>query len=212
MTTAAENIMYYRSQIISAGLACLLVLGGCSSAGRNYLPDSVSPGPVDYLIGPGDQLQIFIWRNPDLSSTVTVRPDGKISSPLVTELHVAGLKAADISELIKQTLARYIRNPEVSVIVSNFNSTSDQQIRVIGNATKPRTLSYRDGMTLLDVMIEVEGLSEFADGDRAKLIRKSKGKAVSYTIELDSLIRAGDITKNRAVYPGDTIIIPEAWF
>ncbi len=204
--------MSKRTRSVIAGIACLVILGGCSGAGRNYLPDSASPGPIDYLIGPGDQLQIFVWRNPDLSSTVTVRPDGKISSPLVTELHVAGLKAADISGLIEDVLSRYIRNPEVSVIVSNFNSTSDQQIRVIGNAARPRTLSYRAGMTLLDVMIEVEGLSEFADGDRAQLIRKSNGKPVSYTIELDSLIRAGDISKNRAVYPGDTIIIPEAWF
>ena len=176
------------------------------------LPESKSQPTSDYQIGPGDQLQIFVWRNPDLSSGVTVRPDGRISSPLIDDLDVAGRSAVEISRSIEQRLSTFIRTPRVSVMVSGFQSTVGQQIRVIGNATNPMTLPYRTGMTLLDVMIEVQGLSEFADGDNAKLIRKEKGVDKQYTIELDSLIRGGDISKNRSVRPGDTIIIPESWF
>ena len=190
----------------------LMMFSGCSSKNASYLPESEPLASTDYLIGPSDRLQIFVWRNPELTATVIVRPDGKISSPLVSELHVAGLKAVDVGAMIEVVLSKYIRTPKVSVIVSQFHSTSDQQIRVIGNATNPRTLSYRDGMTLLDIMIEVNGLSEFADGDNAQLIRKKNGRPVSYTVELDSLVRGGDISKNRVVYPGDTIIIPEVWF
>ena len=118
----------------------------------------------------------------------------------------------EMAQSVENRLSKYIRNPEVSVMVSGFKSTIDQQIRVIGNATDPKTIAYRAGMTLLDVMIEVRGLSEFADGDNAQLIRKENGVVHQYTVELDSLIRGGDISRNRAVMPGDTIIIPESWF
>jgi polysaccharide export outer membrane protein len=164
------------------------------------------------LIGPGDQLQIFVWRNPDLSTSVTVRPDGRISSPLIDDLDVSNLQPVIVAKLIEDRLSTFIRTPRVSVMVSGFNSTVEQQIRVIGNATNPMTLPYRSGMTLLDVMIAVQGLSDFADGDNSKLIRKENGEIQQYTVELDSLVRGGDISKNRAVLPGDTIIIPEAWF
>jgi len=190
----------------------LLTLLGCASSQSTLLPESKSKPTSDYQIGPGDQLQIFVWRNPDLSSNVVVRPDGRISSPLIDDLEVAGHSAVEISRNIEHKLSTFIRTPKVSVMVSGFRSTVGQQIRVIGNATNPMTLSYRTGMTLLDVMIEVQGLSDFADGDNAKLIRKEKGVDKQYTIELDSLVRGGDISKNRAVLPGDTIIIPESWF
>ena len=189
-----------------------VTLMGCSSIESTLLPESRSQQTTDYLVGPGDQLRIFVWRNPDLSSNVVVRPDGRISSPLIDDLDVAGLKAVDISRIIENKLATFIRTPRVSVMVSGFHSTVDQQIRVIGNATNPMTIPYRAGMTLLDVMIEVQGLSEFADGDNAKLIRKEKGVAKQYIVELDSLVRGGDISRNRVVLPGDTIIIPESWF
>jgi polysaccharide export outer membrane protein len=176
------------------------------------LPDTPPQRSSNYIIGPGDQLQIFVWRNPELSSNVIVRPDGKISSPLITELEVTGLEAPIIAELIETELSKYIRSPRVTVIVSNFNSTVDQQIRVIGNATNPMVIPYSAGMTLLDVMIAAQGLSEFADGDNAKLIRKEKGVDKTYVIKLDSLILDGDVSMNRAVLPGDTIIIPESSF
>jgi len=176
------------------------------------LPESPPQAATSYLVGPGDQLRIFVWRNPELSSNVTVRPDGRISSPLIADLDVTGLEAPIIPGLVEAELSQYIRTPRVTVIVSSFNSTVDQQIRVIGNATDPKVIPYQTGMTLLDVMIEVKGLSDFADGDNAKLVRKEKGVARTYIIKLDSLIRDGDITMNRAVLPGDTIIIPESSF
>lgn len=190
----------------------LLALVGCVSSGGVLLPEAPPQSISNYLVGPGDQLRIFVWRNPELSSDVTVRPDGKISSPLITELRVTGLEAPVIAGLIEEELAQYIRTPRVTVIVSEFNSTVDQQIRVIGNATNPRVIPYRAGMTLLDVMIEVQGLSDFADGDNAKLIRTVDGKTNTYIVKLDSLIKEGDIRMNRVVLPGDTIIIPESAF
>jgi polysaccharide export outer membrane protein len=202
----------------SKKIVCLLnalmlsFLAGCSSSGSRLLPETLVQNTSDYLIGPGDQLQIFVWRNPDLSSSVTVRPDGRISSPLIDDLDVSNLQPVIVAKLIEDRLSTFIRTPRVSVMVSGFNSTVEQQIRVIGNATNPMALPYRSGMTLLDVMIAVQGLSDYADGDNAQLIRKKNGETQQYVVELDSLIRGGDISKNRAVLPGDTIIIPEAWF
>jgi polysaccharide export outer membrane protein len=193
-------------------LFILTSMVGCASTNSPMLPEATPLDFNNYKIGPGDQLEIFVWRNPELSSNVIVRPDGKISSPLIAELDVMGLEAPIIAGLIESELSKYIRTPLVTVIVSMFNSTVEQQIRVIGNATNPKIIQYRAGMTLLDVMIEVEGLSEFADGDNAKLIRKNNGVSTSYIVKLDSLIKEGDISMNRAVLPGDTIIIPESSF
>jgi polysaccharide export outer membrane protein len=205
-------MMSYRSIVIQSLVMAMFVVTGCASSGGTMLPDTPPQAASNYLVGPGDNLQIFVWRNPELSSNVIVRPDGKISSPLIADLDVNGLEPPVIAGLVEIELSQYIRTPRVTVIVSSFNSTVDQQIRVIGDATNPMVLPYRTGMTLLDVMIEVQGLSDFADGDNAKLIRKEKGVAKSYIIKLDSLIRDGDISKNRAVMPGDTIIIPESSF
>ena len=193
-------------------LIILSFLAGCSTTDGVMLPEAAPLKITNYLIGPGDQLEIFVWRNPELSSNVIVRPDGKISSPLISELEVISLEAPIIAGLIESELSKYIRTPRVTVIVSQFNSTVDQQIRVIGNATNPKIIQYRAGMTLLDVMIEVRGLSEFADGDNAKLIRKQNGVSTPYIIKLDALIKEGDISMNRVVLPGDTIIIPESSF
>ena len=204
--------MTYRSLVRYSLVIAIFAIAGCSSSGGVMLPESPPQAATSYLVGPGDQLRIFVWRNPELSSNVIVRPDGKISSPLIASLDVTGLEAPIIAGLIEAELSQYIRTPRVTVIVSNFNSTVDQQIRVIGNATEPKVIPYRTGMTLLDVMIEVRGLSDFADGDNAKLIRKEKGVSKTYVVKLDSLIRDGDISMNRAVMPGDTIIIPESTF
>ena len=204
--------MSYRSIVIQSLVMAMFAIAGCASSGGVLLPDAPPQAASNYLVGPGDNLKIFVWRNPELSTSVTVRPDGKISSPLIADLDVTGLEAPVIASAIENELSQYIRTPRVTVIVSNFNSTVDQQIRVIGNATNPMVIPYRTGMTLLDVMIDVNGLSDFADGDNAKLIRKVKGVSKPYIIKLDSLIRDGDISMNRAVMPGDTIIIPESSF
>lgn len=190
----------------------VLIMNGCSSISSEALPKLTTDSQSAYLIGPGDQLQIFVWRNPDLSTNVTVRPDGRISSPLIDDLAVSGLEPKQVALQVEDILSKYIRNPEVSIIVSGFKGTTSQQVRIIGNATNPTVLSYKEGMTLLDVMIAVQGLTDFADGDNAQLIRTINGKQKQYTVFLDSLIRKGDISKNRQVLPGDTIIIPEAWF
>jgi polysaccharide export outer membrane protein len=204
--------MMQKKFVLPLNLMLTFILIGCSSSGGVMLPDTPPKKPGNYIVGPGDNLEIFVWRNPDLSANVTVRPDGKISSPLITEIEVSGLEIPIIAGLIESELATYIRTPRVSVIVSNFNSTVDQQIRVIGSAGDPKVMPYTSGMTLLDVMIAVQGLSEFADGDKAKLIRKENGVDKTYLIKLDSLINDGDIKMNRAVLPGDTIIIPESTF
>lgn len=205
-TTMLKN---YKSILIIFALA---ILSSCSSIKSEPLPISTIDHDTPYLIGPGDELQIFVWRNADLSTNVTVRPDGRISSPLIDDLSVSGLKPNDISALIEDILAKYIRNPEVSIIVSGFQGTTSQQVKIIGNATNPKVLSFKKGMTLLDVMISVNGLTDFADGDNAQLIRTINGEQKQFTVFLDSLIRKGDISKNRNIQPGDTIIIPEAWF
>ena len=204
--------MTHKIRLVPVALLLAALITGCSSSGGKLLPDTPPKATDTYLIGPGDNLQIFVWRNPELSSSVTVRPDGKISSPLISELDVTGLEAPVVAGLIETELAKYIRTPLVTVIVSNFNSTVERQIRVIGNATQPMIIPYRAGMTLIDVMIATQGLSEFADGDNSKLIRKENGTDQTYIIKLDSLIKDGDVSMNRAVLPGDTIIIPESSF
>ena len=189
-----------------------LTITACSSVTSPPLPKASGLNNSAYLIGPGDQLQIFVWRNADLSTNVIVRPDGRISSPLIDDLLVAGMQPKEVSVLVADILSKYIRNPQVSIIVSGFRGTTDQQVKIIGNATNPKVLPYKKGMTLLDVMIAVQGLTDFADGDNAQLIRTVNGKQQQYTVYLDSLIRKGDISKNRYIQPGDTIIIPEAFF
>jgi len=191
----------------------VLALTGCSATNKSdFLPAGSAQESTDYLIGPGDSLRIFVWRNPDLSTSVIVRPDGRISSPLIDDLDVSGFPATVVADEIEKILSTYIRSPNVSVIVSGFRGTVTQQIRVIGSATNPKVLPFKEGMTLLDVLIAVQGLTEFADGDNAQLIRIENGKRKQYTVQLDSLIKGGDISKNRPVIPGDTIIIPESWF
>ena len=194
-------------------LLVFFAITGCSSkTNAPFLPANTEFEQTDYLIGPGDQLQIFVWRNADLTSSVTVRPDGRISSPLIDDLSVSGLSPSTVARSVEEVLSTYVRSPKVSVIVSGFNGSADQQIRIIGNASNPKIIPYRTGMTLLDLIISVNGLTEFADGDNAKLVRNVSGKPITYTVELDTLVKGGDISKNRYVHPGDTLIIPESWF
>lgn len=166
----------------------------------------------DYTIGPSDSLTVFVWRNPELGASVQVRPDGRITLPLVNEIVAAGRTPAKLSEEIRDALGTYIADPIVSVIVNNFSGTFAQQIRIVGAAEKPASVSYRSDMTLLDVMIAVGGLSEFAAGDRAKLIRydpKTK-RQQEYRLRIDSLLKRGEIKYNVKLEAGDVIIIPES--
>lgn len=171
------------------------------------------PGP-DYIIGPLDQLRLFVWRNPELSTSVTVRPDGRITVPLIEDLAATGQTSSQLAKTIESKLSVYIQNPIVSVIVGSFGGPFAQQIRIVGAATRPAALSYRSNMTLLDAIIAVGGLTEFAAGNKARLVRidKETGKQREYRLKISSLIKDGKISANVKLEPGDVIIIPESFF
>lgn len=197
----------------------LVVLGGCASNADGQLPAAqfvpAEEGPgANYVIGPLDQLQIFVWRNPELSTNVAVRPDGRITVPLIEDLAATGKTPAQLADDIEKSLGTYIQNPIVSVIVSNFNGPLSQQIRVVGAATKPAAIPYRANMTLLDAMISVGGLTEYAAGNRARLIRydKASNQQREYRVKLESLLEDGKTSANVRLEPGDVIIIPESFF
>src|SRR6185503_13357169 len=161
-----------------------------------------TPGP-QYLVGPGDSLHIFVWDHDDLSATVQVRPDGKISTPLVEDLQAAGKTATALARDVETTLAEYIRSPVVTVIVQEFRGASDQQVRVVGEAVTPKAIQYRQGMTVLDVVIDVGGLSEFAAGNRARIVRTVNGKKQEIRVRLKDLVNDGAIDENVDMLPGD---------
>ena len=164
------------------------------------------------MIGPGDQLTIFVWRNPEISGSFTVRPDGKVTTSLVEDVEVTGRTPTMLARQLEEQLSTYINNPRVTVSVGRYNGPFSEQVRVIGEATNPRAVNYTQHMTLLDLMIEVGGLTEFANGNNAKLVRVVNGQQRTYEVAIDDLIREGDITKNVDILPGDVVIIPEAWF
>ncbi|CCQ72969.1 Putative polysaccharide export protein [Magnetospira sp. QH-2] len=165
-----------------------------------------------YRIGATDTLQIFVWRNPELSTTIPVRPDGLISVPLIEDLQAAGKTSTQLARDIEKVLGEYVQNPIVTVIVTGFVGPFNQQVRVVGEAAEPQAISFRERMTVLDVMIEVGGLTEFASGNRAVLVRqKAEGKE-NFRIRLDDLLKEGDMSANVEMLPGDVIIVPQAWF
>lgn len=192
-------------------LAAAAWLSGCSS--HNYPPAPLNAATVDYkyLIGPLDTINIVVWRNPELSMAVPVRPDGRISTPLVEDVPALGKNPAELARELEKALSKFIRDPVVTVIVNNFNGPSTEQIRIIGEAAKPQAVPYRQNMTLLDVMIVVGGLTDFADGNKAVLVRGAE-KGKQYSVRLGDLVRRGDISANVDVRPGDVLIIPQSWF
>lgn len=193
----------------------LLVLGltGCATgqAGHPPAPASASSADYNYIVGPGDTLNINVWRNPELSSTVPVRPDGKVSTPLVDELVAQGKTPSQIARDVEKALGKFVRDPVVTVIVTNFVGPYSEQIRVVGEAAKPQFLPYKQKMTVMDVMIAVGGLTDFADGNSATLVRSSDG-AKRYSVRLQDLVKRGDISANVEMLPGDILIIPQGWF
>jgi len=203
---------------LKIGLLLLVTLiAGCSS--NNRLPsatlhpsNTVDINSYKYLIGSGDVLNIFVWRNPEVSGSFVVRPDGMITTSLVEDIQVTGKTPTELARSIEGILATYLRDPIVTVTVQNFVGPFSEQIRVIGEAAQPRAINYTQHMTLLDVMIQVGGLTEFADGNDAVLIRIEEGKQKQYQIMIDQLLKEGKISANVDMLPGDIIIIPEAWF
>lgn len=165
-----------------------------------------------YLIGAGDVLNIFVWRNPEVSGSFVVRPDGMITTSLVEDIKVAGKTPTELARSIEEILGTYLREPVVTVTVNSFVGPFSEQIRVIGEASQPQAINYTQHMTLLDVMIKVGGLTEFANGNGAILVRIENGKQMQYEIEIDDLLKDGEINANVDMLPGDIIIIPEAWF
>jgi polysaccharide export outer membrane protein len=176
------------------------------------LADSGAKIDAPYLVGPGDTLNIVVWRNPDLSISVPVRPDGKITTPLVEDLPVSGKTATQLARDIERVLARYIQSPVVSVIVVGFVGPYGQQVRVVGEAAKPQALPYRQDMTLLDVMVAVGGITDFADGNKASILRTVGGKTQQFGVRLTSLVRRGDLSANVEMRPGDVLVIPQSLF
>lgn len=167
---------------------------------------------TEYLIGPDDSLNIFVWRNPELSITVPVRPDGKISIPLVEDIPVTGKTPTALARELEEQLGVYVQEPIVTVIVTGFNGPFSNQIRVVGEASAPHALAYRDTMTLLDVLIAVGGVTEFADGNRATVTRAVDGQQQQFRVRIDDLLKDGDVTANVPMLPGDILVIPESWF
>ena len=165
-----------------------------------------------YIIGPGDTLDIFVWGYKDLSVSVPVRPDGKITTRLIEDMQASGRTPTALARDIEKQYVTYVKNPTVTVTVDKFVGSPSQQIKVVGGGAKPKTVPYRNKMTVLDVMIEVGGLSKFSSGNKAILVRTENGVEQSYKVRLQSLLKGGDIKANRPVKPGDIIIIPESWF
>jgi polysaccharide biosynthesis/export protein len=197
----------FRSVFITVAITALLA--GCGST-YPPAPERAASADYKYLIGPLDSLNIIVWRNTELSMTVPVRPDGKVSVPLVEDLAALGKTPTQLARDIEKAMGRFIREPVVTVLVTQFNGPYSEQVRVVGEAQRPQALAYRHQMTLLDVLIAVGGLTDFADGNAASVLRSSEGR--QYGVRLKDLIRKGDVSANIEMKPGDIVIIPQSWF
>ena len=214
-TLANGELSNWRSHVVRL-VACSvlpLALVACGTTGRSFppAPQAVDAPSLRYKIGPLDTLNVVVWRNPELSAIVTVRPDGFVSIPLVEDLQAAGRNPSDLSREIEKSLAKLIRDPVVSVVVTSFQGIYSEQVRIVGEAAKPQSVAYRRNMTILDVMIQAGGMTDFADGNGAVLIRGSEG-GKQYGLRLKDLLKRGDISANAAVMPGDIVIVPQSWF
>ena len=203
--------LFHRPGVV-AGLAVLLALGACAGgANAPVAPTRAAMSDYTYVIGPGDNLNIVVWRNPELSLSVPVRPDGKLTAPLIEELMVQGKNPATVAREVEAILGKYVRDPVVTVIVTGFSGRYSEQIRVVGEAAKPAALPYVAKMTVLDVMISVGGLTDFANGNSARIIRAAEGNK-QYTVRLKDLLKRGDVSANVEMMPGDVLLIPQSLF
>jgi polysaccharide export outer membrane protein len=197
-------------------LILAFIISGCGTLtlppATVHQSTTIDVNSYKYLIGAGDVVNIFVWRNPEVSGTFVVRPDGMITTSLVEDIPVSGKTPTELARTIEEILATYLREPVVTVTVNNFVGPFSEQIRVIGEAAQPKSINYIQQMTLLDVMIQVGGLTEFADGNDAVLVRVENGKQKQYEIYIEDLIKNGEIGANVDVLPGDIIVIPETWF
>lgn len=207
------NILNRRVICVAPLLALALLLGGCAGPGHPPAPGRVAAAEEDrYIIGPGDNLEVIVWGNPEVSRGVVVPPDGVITTPLVEDLPATGKTGTELAREIERELSRYIREPVVTVILTGFVGPFQRQIRVVGEAAQPQALQYREDITVMDVMIEVGGLTEFAAGNRATILRHEDGARNQYSVRLDDLLKEGDVSANVPMLPGDVLIIPESLF
>ncbi len=197
--------------VMAIAVLTAVALTGCKTTPYPPAPPNAATPDYLYKIGPLDSVNVIVWRNPELSTTVPVRPDGKLTAPLIEDLPALGKDPTTLARDIEKALSKYIRDPVVTVIVTGFNGPYPEQIRVVGEAAKPQALPYRQGMTLLDVMIAVGGLTDFADGNNASIMRTSEGGR-QYSVRLKDLVKRGDISANVDVKPGDILLVPQAWF
>lgn len=194
------------------GLAVVVAaLTGCASVAYPPAPATAGQEDYTYIIGAGDNLNIIVWRNPELSMSVPVRPDGKVAAPLVEEILAQGKTSTELARDIEKQLSKYVRDPVVTVLVTGFVGPYSEQIRVVGEAAKPQFLSYKKNMTVLDVMIAVGGLTDFADGNGASILRTSEG-GKRYGVRLKDLVKRGDVSANVEVKPGDILIVPQSFY
>jgi polysaccharide export outer membrane protein len=188
-----------------------ILLPGCTTPQYPPAPETLPSVDYNYHIGPTDVVNVIVWRNPELSMSLPVRPDGRITTPLIDDLDVIGKTPTEVERDMEKALVKYIRDPVVTVVVTNFVGPAQEQVRVIGEAARPQTLAYRKDMTVLDVMIAAGGLTDFADGNAARIFRVADGGKL-YSVRLRDLVKRGDITANVAMRPGDILIIPQSWF
>ena len=205
-----KNQHSWRCRSIASAVVLAISLTGCAT--RGPAPEAGPVPTTDYLIGAGDTISIMVWRNPEVSTAVPVRPDGKITAPLVEDLEASGKTSTQLARDIEKALSKYIQQPVVTVIVTGFVSTYSEQIRVIGQAARPQALPYRRDMSLMDVLIAVGGVTEFAAGNKATVIRQVDGKSRQFNVRLNDLIKEGDISANVPMRPGDVLVIPESFF
>ncbi len=213
MRNAGRIMRNSKGRIAACALLAAAWLAGCSGQPKVVdVPTQPQQAPTEYRIGPGDTLQVFVWNHPELTVTVPVRPDGVISTPLIEGVPAEGKTPGELAKALEKALSEYVRNPTVSVMVTSFVGAYSDQIRVVGQAAKPQSLPFRANMTLLDVMIAVGGLAEFASGNRAILVRNENGKQLRMPVRLRDLLSDGDISANMPMRPGDVLIIPESRF
>lgn len=198
-------------QRVLAFLAVGLLVGCASSGSHPPAPAKAGFDDYTYVIGAGDSINIVVWRNPELSMSVPVRPDGKIAAPLVDELVAQGKTSVELAREIEKVLGKYVRDPIVTVMVGGFVGPYSEQIRIVGEAARPQALPFKTRMTLLDVMIAVGGITDFAAGNRATILRTAEG-GKQYTVRIHDLLKRGDVGANVEMRPGDILIIPQSWF
>lgn len=201
-------------QLVAMPLGAVLLLAACSSSPYPEVSadQRFSQPDYNYVVGPGDTMEVFVWGNEELTTTGVVRPDGKFTTRLVEDLEASGKTSTQLARDIEAAYGEYVKHPVVSVIVNGFVGVPEQQVRVVGEASTPLSVPFRKHMTLLDLMIDVGGMTEYADGNKSVLIRKESGTQNSYSLRLDDLLKDGDISANLFLLPGDVVIISEAWF